>query len=79
MNKKQLTNNPTNENIELYNKIEKKRKELKLTFAEMAKQIEVPISTLTSAIYSLKAGNNVTIGTIRKIENSLGVSFFFEN
>lgn len=79
MKKRQSTNNLSNENIELYIKIEKKRKELRLTFAEMAEQIKVPISTLTSAIYSLKAGNNVTIGTIRMIEKSLGASFFFEN
>lgn len=66
------------ENMNLYNEIEKKRKELNLTFSEMAKKIKVPISTLTSAFYSLKAGNNITTGTMRMIDEALGVSIFFK-
>lgn len=66
------------ENMNLYNKIEKKRKELNLTFSEMAKKMEVPISTLTSAFYSLKAGNNITTGTMHMIDEALGVSIFFK-
>lgn len=66
------------ENMNLYNKIEKKRKELNLTFSEMARKIKVPISTLTSAFYSLKAGNNITTGTMRMIDEALGVSIFFK-
>lgn len=78
MKRKQLNKNITKENIELYNKIEKKRKELKLTFREMAIKTKVPISTLTSAFYSLKAGKNITTGTMRMIDEALGVSFFFK-
>lgn len=66
------------ENIDLYNEIEKKRKELNLTFSEMSEKIKVPISTLTSAFYSLKAGNNITTGTMRMIDEALGVSIFFK-
>lgn len=78
MKRKQLNKNIIKENIELYNKIEKKRKELKLTFTEMAIKTKVPISTLTSAFYSLKAGKNITTGTMRMIDEALGVSFFFK-
>ncbi len=78
MKRKQLNKNTIKENIELYNKIEKKRKELKLTFTEMAIKTKVPISTLTSAFYSLKAGKNITTGTMRMIDEALGVSFFFK-
>ena len=78
MKRKQLNKNIKKENIELYNKIEKKRKELKLTFTEMAIKTKVPISTLTSAFYSLKAGKNITTGTMRMIDEALGVSFFFK-
>jgi len=78
MKRKQLNKNIIKENTELYNKIEKKRKELKLTFTEMAIKTEVPISTLTSAFYSLKAGKNITTGTMRMIDEALGVSFFFK-
>lgn len=66
------------ENVDLYNEIEKKRKELNLTFSEMAKKTKVPISTLTSAFYSLKAGNDITTGTMRMIDEALGVSIFFK-
>lgn len=78
MKRKKKINKVENKNIELYNKIEEKRKELALTFNEMAKKIEVPVSTLTSAFYSLKAGNNITTGTMRMIDEALGVSIFFE-
>lgn len=78
MKRKKNFNKVKNKNIELYNKIEEKRKELALTFNEMAKKIEVPVSTLTSAFYSLKAGNNITTGTMRMIDEALGVSIFFE-
>ena len=78
MKKKKTNKNKTKENVALYNKVEKKRKELGLTFAAMAKKIKVPISTLTSAFYSLKAGNNITTGTMRMIDEALGVSIFFE-
>ncbi|MGN0944110.1 hypothetical protein [Fusobacterium varium] len=74
MNKKEIKK----ENIRLYNEIEKKRKELKLTFSEMAKRKKVPISTLTSAFYALKAGKGITTGTMQMIEGALGVSIFFK-
>ena len=44
----------------------------------MAIKTKVPISTLTSAFYSLKAGKNITTGTMRMIDEALGVSFFFK-
>ncbi|EHO79746.1 helix-turn-helix domain-containing protein [Fusobacterium ulcerans] len=78
MKRKQSNRNIAKENTELYNKIEKKRKELNLTFTEMALKTKVPISTLTSAFYSLKAGKNITTGTMRMIDEALGVSFFFK-
>jgi hypothetical protein len=78
MKRKKQNNKVKNKNTELYIKIEEKRKELGLTFAVMAIKTKVPISTLTSAFYSLKAGKNITTGTMRMIDEALGVSFFFK-
>lgn len=77
MKRKKQNNKVKNKNTELYIKIEEKRKELGLTFAVMAEKIKVPVSTLTSSFYSLKSGNDITTGTMRMIDEALGIPFFF--
>lgn len=62
-------------NKELYEKIMKRKKELKVSYKEMSLNSGVGISTLSTAISNLKVGKNVTTETLKKIGNSLKCDF----
>lgn len=65
-----------NINKELYSIIIKRKKELKLTFKDMSINSSIPISTLSTAISSLKVGKSITTETLKKIGDSLNYNFF---
>lgn len=69
----------SNENIRVYNKIMKIKKNKKLTFKELSKKADVPLSTFTSAVYYLKKGHSITLKSVRMIEKAFGMSIFFKD
>ncbi|MFR8990573.1 MAG: hypothetical protein ACLVH9_05335 [Fusobacterium sp.] len=77
MDKKNSNFDIYKQNLELYKKFIKKKKELGLTFELMQEKTKIPQSTISSAVYRLKEGKSVTTKTLNMLNEVLGETIFF--